>query len=57
MQKLAKMRAGAVGLRGRTLFSTFVTLSYGQIFKISDFKSITPIKPIVKFWKFDTLSL
>ena len=26
------MRAGAVGLRGRTLFSTFVTLSYGLIF-------------------------
>ena len=29
-QKLAKMRA--VGLRGRTLLSTFVDLSYGEIF-------------------------
>ena len=31
-QKPAKLRARAVGLRGRTLFSTFLTLSYGEIF-------------------------
>ena len=48
-QKLAKLRARAVGLCGRTLFSTFVTLSYGEIFKTSDSKSITPIKSWVKF--------
>ena len=31
-QKLVKVRARAVGLRGRTLLSTFLTLFYGEIF-------------------------
>ena len=38
------MRAGAVGLRGRTLFSTFVTLSYGPLLPLNlwlNFENLT----------------
>ena len=53
MQKPAKMRAGAVGLRGRTLFSTFVTLSYGQIFK---FQILSPLLPLNLWLNFENLT-
>ena len=43
--KIGKMRAGTVGLCGRTLFSTFVTLSYGQIFlKFQILSQLLPLK-------------
>ena len=42
------MRAGAVGLRGRTLFSTYVTLSYGQ--------SQSPLLPLNLWLNFENLT-
>ena len=47
------MRAGAVGLHGRTLFSTFVTLSYGQIFK---FQILSPLLPLNLWLNFENLT-
>ena len=44
-------RAGAPYFRHMWLYPTF------KFFKISDSKSINPIKPMVRFWKNDALSL